>query len=171
MRKAALLCGTLSLAVFASFYLLPESVLLPAAGVGLTAVPHGRIARPGELQNCLRLRGAVLLALAAQQTRRHAGGGGHLVPHRPDGIGPVHRVHLRLKLRSPLQRPLELTPVRLLSGVELLGLGLDGVVVGVLSALPRQPVPDDGIHLGLGKGALLPLLLSGGVLLIHSFVH
>lgn len=33
MRKAALLCGTLSLAVFASFYLLPESVLLPAAGV------------------------------------------------------------------------------------------------------------------------------------------
>ena len=33
MRKAALLCGTLSLAVFVSFYLLPESVLLPAAGV------------------------------------------------------------------------------------------------------------------------------------------
>nr|DAE29730.1 MAG TPA: hypothetical protein [virus sp. ctJLD79] len=146
-------------------------LLLPAAGVGLTAVPHGRIARPGELQNCLRLRGAVLLALAAQQAHRHAGGGRHLVPHRPDGIGPVHRVHLRLKLRSPLQCPLELTPVRLLSGVELLGLGLDGVVVGVLSALPRQPVPDDGIHLGLGKGALLPLLLSGGVLLIHSFVH
>ena len=33
MRKAALLCGTLSLAIFVSFYLLPESVLLPAAGV------------------------------------------------------------------------------------------------------------------------------------------
>ena len=33
MRKAALLCGTLSLAVFVSFYLLPESVLLPAACV------------------------------------------------------------------------------------------------------------------------------------------
>lgn len=33
MRKAALLCGALSLAVFISFYLLPESVLLPAAGV------------------------------------------------------------------------------------------------------------------------------------------
>ena len=33
MRKAALLCGTLSLAVFVSFYLLLESVLLPAAGV------------------------------------------------------------------------------------------------------------------------------------------
>ena len=33
MRKAALLCGMLSLAVFVSFYLLPESVLLPAAGV------------------------------------------------------------------------------------------------------------------------------------------
>ena len=33
MRKAALLCGALSLAVFVAFYLLPESVLLPAAGV------------------------------------------------------------------------------------------------------------------------------------------
>ena len=33
MRKAALLCGALSLAIFVSFYLLPESVLLPAAGV------------------------------------------------------------------------------------------------------------------------------------------
>lgn len=33
MRKAALLCGALSLAVFVSFYLLPESVLLSAAGV------------------------------------------------------------------------------------------------------------------------------------------
>lgn len=32
MRKAALLCGALSLAVFVSFYLLPESVLLPAGG-------------------------------------------------------------------------------------------------------------------------------------------
>ncbi len=31
MRKAAMLCGALSLAVFVSFYLLPESVLLPAA--------------------------------------------------------------------------------------------------------------------------------------------
>ncbi len=33
MRKAALLCGAFSFAVFVSFYLLPESVLLPAAGV------------------------------------------------------------------------------------------------------------------------------------------
>lgn len=33
MRKAALLCGALSLVVFVSFYLLPESVLLSAAGV------------------------------------------------------------------------------------------------------------------------------------------
>lgn len=33
MRKAALLCGALSLAVFVSFYLLPKSVLLSAAGI------------------------------------------------------------------------------------------------------------------------------------------
>ena len=31
--------------------------------------------------------------------------------------------------------------------------------------------PIHGIHLGLGKGALLPLLLNGWVLLIHRFVH
>ena len=62
MRKAALLCGTLSLAVFVSFYLLPESVLLPAAGVCalLSALslllPRGR----GRARAHLALLGAAI---------------------------------------------------------------------------------------------------------------
>lgn len=68
---------------------------------------------------------------------------------------------------------LQLGLARFLRGLELLGLGLQIVVVGVFGAFPAQPVGDDGVHLGLGEGALrlLPLGSGGSGFLMYSFCH
>ena len=118
--------------------------------------------------------GAALLGVAGKQFGRHAGGGRHLAADVPQGVGPGQAVQLLLQLCGLLVCLLQLGLARFLCGIELLCLGFQIVVVGVFGALPAQPVGDDGVHLGLGEGALivlLPLGSGGGGFLVYSFCH
>ena len=60
-----------------------------------------------------------------------------------------------------------------LCGVELLGLGFQIVVIGILCALTGQAVGNNAVYLGLCEGARLLLLsgCSGNGFLIYSFTH
>ena len=117
--------------------------------------------------------GAALLGVAGKQFGGHTGGGRHLAAKLPQGVGLGHAVQLLLQLCGLLVCLLQLGLARFLCGIELLCLGFQIVVVGVFGAFPAQPVGDDGVHLGLGEGALrlLPLGSGGGGFLMYSFCH
>ena len=62
MRRAAWFCGAISLAVFVSFYLLPEGVLLPAAGLYalLSALAAALLRGKNRVRAHLALLGAAI---------------------------------------------------------------------------------------------------------------
>lgn len=62
MRRAAWFCGAISLAVFVSFYLLPEGVLLPAAGLCalLSALAAALLRGKNRVRAHLALLGAAI---------------------------------------------------------------------------------------------------------------